>query len=72
VFQTPTPYSVPTSSVANPPEAQQTPQPESPPLSLTFMLAAVCCVVALLTGVLGLGAFLAAQKKREDRNETGA
>ena len=64
---TPTPYAVPTSSIVKP-----SPQPNSPPLPLTLMLAAVCCILVLLVGVLMLGAYFASQKRKGDNNETGA
>lgn len=63
---TPTPYAVPTSF-----SAQPTPQPASPPVGLTLMLAAVCCVLVLLFGVLGLGAYLAFQNRKGENNEQG-
>jgi hypothetical protein len=56
---TPTPYVIPTSSSAEP-----TPQLSGPPLTLTLMLAAACCVLFLLLVVLGLGIFLATQKRK--------
>jgi len=64
---TPTPYIVPTSSVAQP-----TPQPNSPPRTLTLMLAAACCILVLLIGVLGLGVYLASEKRKGDSNDPGA
>lgn len=64
---TPTPHAIPTSSSAEP----QT-QPNGPPFTLTLMLAAVCCVLVLLIGVLALGAYLASQKRKGDDNEPGA
>jgi len=64
---TPTPYIVPTSSVAQP-----TPQPNSPPRTLTLMLAAACCILVLLIGVLGLGVYLASEKRKGDSNDQGA
>jgi len=63
---TPTPYIVPTSSIAEPPL-----QSNRPPLPLTLMLAAVCCILVLLIGVLALGAYLAYQKRKGDNNEPG-
>jgi hypothetical protein len=59
VVLTPTPYVIPTSSSAEP-----TPQPGGPPISLTVMLAAACCVLFLLLAVLGLGIYLSTQKRR--------
>ena len=67
VIVTPTPYVIPASS-----SAQPTPQQGSPPIRLTLMLAAVCCVLVILFGVLGLGAYLAFQKRKGDSNEPGA
>jgi hypothetical protein len=64
---TPTPYIIPTSSSAEPP-----PQPNGPPWPLTLMLAAVCCILVLLVGVLALGAYLASQNRKGGKNETGA
>jgi hypothetical protein len=64
VLVTPTPYIVPTSSIAQP-----TPQPGGPPLSLTLILAALCCAFVLLFGVLGLGAYQAFQKRKEANND---
>jgi hypothetical protein len=66
VLVSPTPYIVPTSSIAQP-----TPQPGGPLLPMTLMLFAVCCMLGLLIGVLGLGAYLASQKKKEDGNDQG-
>jgi hypothetical protein len=67
VIVTPTPYVIPTSSIAQP-----TPQPGGPPIELTLMLAAVCCVSVILFGVLGLGAYLAFEKRKGGSNEPGA
>ena len=64
---TPTPYAVPTPSSTEPP-----PQQNGPPISLTLILISVCCVLILLVGVLGLGAYLASQKNKGDHNEPGA
>jgi hypothetical protein len=64
---TPTPYAVPTSSSIESP-----PQRNGPPISLTLILISVCCVLILLVGVLGLGAYLASQKNKGDRNEPRA
>ena len=65
VAVTPTPFAIPTSSVS---EAA----PErtgGPPLSLTLMLAAVCCILFLLFAVLGLGIYLTAKKRKGGANE---
>jgi len=67
---TPTPYAVPTSSTNG--EPYQPPTSSGPPLPLTLMLAAVCCILVLLIGVLALGAYLAYQKRKGDNNETSA
>jgi hypothetical protein len=64
---TPTPYVIPTSS-----SAEQPPQQNGPPLPLTLMLAAVCCVLVLLIGVLALGAYLASERNKGENNEPGA
>jgi hypothetical protein len=64
---TPTPYAVPTSSGAEPP-----PQSSGPPIILTLMLAAVCCILILLVGILGLGAYLASQKRKGDNHDKSA
>ena len=65
---TPTPFAIPTSSVS-----ERTPERTSgPPLSLTLMLAAVCCILFLLFAVLGLGIYFTAQKRKGGDNETGA
>jgi hypothetical protein len=64
---TPTPFIVPTSSPAQPPA-----QPGRPPLSLTLMLVATCCALALLFGVLGLGAFLAFERRKGESHDRGA
>jgi len=64
---TPTPYAVPTSS-----SAERPPQINGPPLPLTLMLTAVCCIIVLLVGVLALGAYLASQKRKGDDNDSGA
>lgn len=65
---TTTPYTVPTSSTND--ESYQSPTSSGPPIALTLMLLAVCCVVLLLFGVLALGAYLAYQKRKGDNNET--
>jgi hypothetical protein len=64
VVQTPTPYIIPTSSVADSPVTEPAPQPGAPPLSMTLILAGVCCAFAFLLGVLGLGAYLATQNRK--------
>ena len=60
---TPTPHVVPTSSSAESPS-----QFGGPPIALTLILAAVCCTLVLLIGVLALGAYLASQKRKGDGN----
>jgi len=67
VLVTPTPYVIPTSS-----SAQPTPGFSGPPLGLTLMFAAACCVLVVLLGVIGLGAFLAAKKRKGGDHEQGA
>ena len=59
VILTPTPYVIPTSSSEEP-----TPQSGGPPITLTLMLAVACCVLFLLLVVLGLGIYLATQKRK--------
>jgi hypothetical protein len=59
VVLTPTPYVIPTSSSAEP-----TPQLAGPPITLTIMLTAACCILFLLLVVLGLGIYLATQKRK--------
>ncbi|GAB4416449.1 MAG: hypothetical protein Kow002_02230 [Anaerolineales bacterium] len=63
---TPTPYGVPTSSL-NQPDA---PSRTGPPLSLTIMLAVVCCILFLLVGVIVLGVLLRTQKRKGENHET--
>lgn len=64
---TATPYVIPTSSSAEPLSQQS-----GPPLALTLMLAAVCCILIMLIGVLALSAFLASEKRKGDNDEAGA
>jgi len=64
---TSTPFVVPTSSNTEP-----SPQQGNPPLPLTIMLAAVCCILLLLIGVLALGAYLASEKRKGDGDEPDA
>lgn len=64
---TPTPFVVPTSSTAEPP-----PPPGRPPLGLTLMLVATCCVLTLLFGVLGLGAYLAFKRRKGGDHDQNA
>ena len=64
---TPTPYAIPTSSSAGPPSQQS-----GPPLPLTLMLAAVCCILVVLIGVLALGIFLASQKRKGENHDKNA
>ncbi len=68
VVVTPTPFAIPTSSPSEPPPQRS----GGPPLSLTLMLAAVCCILFLLFAVLGLGIYFAAQKRKGGDNETRA
>ena len=60
----PTPYAVPTSSSIEPSLEQS-----GPPIALTVMLAAVCCILVLLIGVLALGAYLASQKRKGESHD---
>jgi len=63
---TPTPYIIPTSSFQNPNSA---PAAGGPPLTLTLLLLATCCVMGLLFGVIALGIFLNLQKNKGGRYE---
>jgi hypothetical protein len=63
---TPTPYTIPTSSSQNP---IPTPAPSGPPITLTLLLLAVCCVMGLLFGVIALGIFLNLQRNKEGHHE---
>lgn len=65
---TPTPYSVPTSTLGQP----DTPESNNVPITLTLILAAVCCVLILLIGVIVLGVLLRSQKQQGDSHETNA
>ena len=65
---TPTPYSVPTSTLGQP----DIPESNNIPITLTLMLAAVCCVLILLIGVIVLGVLLRSQKQKGDDHETNA
>jgi len=67
VVLTPTPYVIPTSSSEGAPE-----EPGGPPIALTLMLAAVCCLLFLLFAVLGLGIYLSTQKRKGGENEPRA
>ncbi|MBN1451953.1 MAG: hypothetical protein JW963_13140 [Anaerolineales bacterium] len=64
VVLTPTPYAIPTSS-----STESSPQLSGPPIALTLMLAAVCCILFLLFAVLGLGIYLSTQKRKGGENE---
>lgn len=64
---TPTPYTIPTSSSSGngaPLERTQ------PPLLLPIALAAFCCLLLLLVGVIVLGFVLSMQKRKGDKYET--
>lgn len=61
---TPTPYAVPTSSGAAEP-----PQSSGTPIVLPLMLVAVCCILVVLVGILGLGAYLVSQKRKGDNHD---
>jgi hypothetical protein len=65
---TPTPYGVPTSTLGQP----DIPESNRPPITLTLMLAVVCCVIVLLIGVIALGILLRNQKPKGDGHETNA
>ena len=67
VVFTPTPNAIPT-----PFSAEPLPQPNSPPIPLTLMLAAACCILVLLISVLGLGVYLASEKRKGENDEQGS
>ena len=67
----PTPYAIPTSSTSGEPSAPVDGR-SGPPIPMTVLLLAMCCVVFLLFGVLGLGIYLSAQKRKGENNETDA
>jgi len=62
---TPTPYAVPTSSLEEPTDFQDS----TTPIALTLMLALVCCVLILLIGVIILGIVLRNQKRKGGDHE---
>jgi len=64
---TPTPYAIPTSSIVETP-----PQWGSPPIALTLMLLAACCVLVIIIGVLALGLYLASQKRKGENHDKNA
>lgn len=64
---TPTPFVIPTSSASGGGPADQ---PSGPPMELTIILAATCCVLILILVVIGLGLFLSAQKRKGESHET--
>ncbi len=68
VVMTPTPLAVPTSSFSEPPPKGSS----GLPIPLTLMLVAVCCILFLLLAVLGLGIYLATQKREGKDHETGS
>jgi len=63
---TPTPFAIPTSS-----SVESTTQSSRPPIALTVAMLAVCCVMILLFFVLGLGIYLATQKRKGGNHDTG-
>jgi hypothetical protein len=58
---TPTPFNFPTPQGGSPTQTSTT---SGPPLELTLILAAVCCVMLLLFGVMALGVMLAMQRRK--------
>ena len=65
---TPKPFAIPTSSASEPLQERTSSQP----LALTLMLVAVCCILILLFAVLGLGIYLAVQKRKGGNNATSS
>jgi hypothetical protein len=64
-IETPTP--IPTSSVGEPTDETPSPTRSRPPLSLTLILLALCCVFILLIGIVILGLIV----RRNNRSEGG-
>ncbi|MDX1377982.1 MAG: peptidase MA family metallohydrolase [Anaerolineales bacterium] len=62
-----TPTPVPTSSIGEPTDENTPPTRGRPPLSLTLILLALCCVFIILIGVIVLGFIV----RRENRSEGG-
>jgi Peptidase MA superfamily len=65
---TQTPFAIPTSSSSTPLPAGT----NGPPVTLTIMFTAACCVLLLLLAVLGLGIFLSAEKRKGGEDEPRA
>lgn len=65
---TPTPFAIPTSSASETLQERTSGQP----LASALMLAVVCCILILLFGFLGLGSYLAAQKRKRGNNATSS
>jgi hypothetical protein len=68
VLQT-TPTAVPTSSFSEQPT--ETPDPRRPPFGLTMALIGICCVMALLLGVIILGVIVSRQNRRGGSRSNG-
>jgi len=62
-----TPTPIPTSSAGG--QSTETPSRTGPPLSLTLILLGLCCMFALLVGVVVLGFVLRSQNMKEGKNE---
>lgn len=56
---TPTPFNFPT-----PASSSNTPLPSGPPLSLTLMLASLCCILLFIFGVIIVGVIAATQNRK--------
>ncbi len=66
---TPTPFNFPTPA----PSTNQPQRPTgTPPLSLTVILIATCCILLVVLGVIILGIVLAMQKRSGGKNEKGS
>jgi len=61
-----TPNAIPTSSFVSQPTA--TPVPNRPPIGLTLILLALCCVFLLLIGVIVVGVFVRSQNRKGGNN----
>jgi len=63
---TPTPLTIPTSSVSEP---TATPLGGGPPLALTLVLVGFCCLMLLLIGVIALGVIVRGQNRAWENDE---